>query len=73
MGTDLGPSLDPNHCLTVGFPNNKNFFFLPLKKRDSDPGEKPAEDEGTRRIRQASQSLTRFRLGSGFMDGTGSS
>jgi hypothetical protein len=26
MGTDPGPSLDPNHCLTVGFSNNKIFF-----------------------------------------------
>ena len=45
MGTDPGPSLDPNHCLTVGFSNK--FFFPTFKKKDSDPGEKPAEDEGT--------------------------
>jgi hypothetical protein len=70
MGTDPGPNLDPNPRLTVGFPKNFKNFTL---KNDSDPGEKPAEDEGTRRIRQASQFLTRFRLGSGFMDGTGSS
>jgi hypothetical protein len=50
MGTDPGPNLDPNlrlSCLTVGYPKNLKFTL----RNDSDPGEEPAGDEGTRRIR----------------------
>ncbi len=53
MGTDPGPNLDPNHCLTVDSPEILKIFFLTLKN-DLDPGGKPVEDKETRRIRQAS-------------------